>query len=143
MNTPILRDSVTDLEKTIFNFVKHNAYDAITSTYEMKLDILEQSFYKDYIENKKEEFIKEFKKINFYDPNMFTNVDNNNDFRGLKQTLHNFKLAVADLFKTDGVLPQITLSTTSPSPSLDSMKKIPYNKMDIKPTGKDYGLLFR
>lgn len=144
MNKLTLKDDITGLAKTIYDFVVDNEYDEFTSNYEMKYDILDKSFYKNFIENKKEEFLGEFKKINFYDSSIFNCIDNcaiNNDIKNTQKILRNFTLAIFDVFKSDGVLPEVILSKTHPSPPLTFKRG--NNKLDIKPTGGDYGLLFR
>lgn len=134
-----LKENVTGLTRDIFKFVIDKNYDNFTSNYEMKFDI-SASFYNDYIKNRKEAFLEDFKKVNFYDINLFEikNIDNLAD---LQKTLHNFKSAIVDVVKQNGFLAEVKLSKTSESPPLT--KKIGNNKLDIKPTGRDYGLLFR
>lgn len=136
-----LEKDSSELANVIFRFIVNNEYDVFTSNYEMKRDILHKSFYINYIENKKEEFFIEFKKINFDEISMFVDTVDNKDFKNLQKILFNFKLALIESFKNDGVLPKLSLSTTSASPPLT--RKVGNNKLDIKPTGRDYGLLFR
>lgn len=134
-----LKENVTGLTRDVFKFVIDKNYDNFTSNYEMKFDI-SVSFYNDYIKNRKEVFLEDFKKVNFYDINLFE-INNNVNLTDLQKTLYNFKLAIVDVIKQDGVLAEVKLSKTSASPPLT--KKVANNKLDIKPTGRDYGLLFR
>lgn len=117
-----LRENVTWLTKTIYDFVVDNSFDVFTSNYEMKHDIIDKLFYKNHIEDKKEEFIKEFKTINFYDQELY-NLEDWEVLKNTQKTLYKFKLAVVDILKNDGVLSAVTLSTTNPIPPVSKERK--------------------
>ncbi len=138
-NNISLKKNIKGLTSEIFKFVIDNNYDIFTSNYEMKLDI-SNSFYNKHIKNSKEDFIVDFKNVDFYDNNLY-NTTESKELANLQKTLFNFKLAIVDVMRQNGALSAVKMSTTSASPPLT--RKMGNNKLDIKPTGRDYGLLFR
>lgn len=136
-----LKKGSNHLAKVIFNFVIDNDYGIFTSDYEMQHDIIYKSFYTNHIKRKKEKIIKELNDINFYDNHLFITSLDREELIDIQKTLYNFQLAIIDVLKQDGSLIKGEASKTSPSPPLTV--KVGNNKLDIKPTGKDYGLLFR
>ena len=145
MNTvftnPQLKKDASDFAKAIFNFVIENRYDEFTSRYDMQRDMLNKSFYKNEIENRKKNLLEELKKVDFYENQLFDNSYEREELMEIQKTLYNFQLAIGHLFMQKGKIPRGRGSVTSVNPPLT--RKVGNNKLDIKPTGRDYGLLFR
>lgn len=136
-----LKTGASPITKSIFNFVIENDYDVFTSSYDMQRDILDKSFYKKYIKDSKDVFLRELKKMNFYDAQLFENSREDEGLKEIQKTLYNFQLAIISILMQNGKIPKGKGSVTSANPPLTV--KIGNNKLDIKPTGRDYGLLFR
>lgn len=135
-----LNHNASDFAKTIFNFVKEKKYDVYTSGYNMQRDIIDTKFYQDYIQDRKETIIQELEDMNFYENEMFENANQTNHLAQIQKILDKFQIAILSIFLQGGKIPKGIGSTTSADSPLP--KKLGNNKLDIKPTGRDYGLLF-
>ena len=136
-----LKNDANNFAKTIFDFVIDNKYDSLTSNFDMQRDIINKSFYKNYVQNRAETLVRELESINFYDNQIYENAPDIGRLEKIQKTLNNFQLAVFKVFIQDGKMLQGKGSVTSVNSPLQ--RKFGNNKLDIKPSGRDYGLLFR
>lgn len=136
-----LKNDANIFAKTIFNFVIESKYDSLTSIFDMQRDIINKSFYLNHIQNRAETLVKDLEGINFYENQIYENVPDIERLEKIQKTLNNFQLAIFKVFIQEGKMLQGKGSVTSVNSPLQ--RKFGNNKLDIKPTGRDYGLLFR
>ena len=133
--------------KVFLEFLSKRNYDEFTFVYDVKKDLTEdkcyenntKSFYDFYVKEDKETFLKN---IGSFDISMFNFKEaKDKKFKNIFfKTFCRFFLELISLIKNNGVIPIVKYSVTSASPPLTFKRG--NNKLEIKPTGKDYGFLF-
>jgi len=125
-----LKETCPEGVKDFFNFVIENNIDEYHTLSEIRGKLEGQSF-----------DIIELKNFSFYDINNFDCEHNQEMFTFIctlarsKEEYHLMLYPEKDLSKFGKLERQV-------SPPLEAYKYIPHNKMDIKDSGRSYGLLF-
>lgn len=94
-------------------------------------------------------FIKEYsvkasdlKGFSFYEINNFKGSEKDVKLFTLMCTCARFRDEILVIFRDKGGKPKPIKLIRQVSPPLEAYKYIPFNKMDIKPSGRSYGLTF-
>lgn len=133
MDTDILLKPRTNkIVSILYKYAVEQNFDSLTEILKMKF------FVEETIELQKITF-GQLNKINFFEERLYHNPENK-DLYETQKTLSNFKFAILD-FKKNGINRE-PKKVYHLSPDHTPGQKVYYNKLGIKPTGRDYGLLF-
>ncbi len=127
----------------IINLVKKHSLSEYATMSEMV--ILVKSEQNAILGNKEiniEEFKKSLNSFDFFNNDNYVN-NSNVDLFDYQNLFFKFKNAIVEYLNNKDIKDKKSQYFTLPSsPSLDAFTKVGNNKLDIMPTGRDYGLLF-
>lgn len=132
-------DNVCNIIKLV---KKHNLSEYATMS---EMAILVKNEHNVLVGNEKiniEEFKKSLNSFDFFNNDNYVN-ENHIDLFNYQNVLYKFKNAIVEYLNNKDIKDKKSQYFTLPSsPSLDAFTKVGNNKLDIMPTGRDYGLLF-
>lgn len=134
-----LDSNINGLTRDIYNFVLEKQYDNFTSEFEMMKDI--RNDFSSLINDKNEVYIK-LKEVNYFKRGVFI-AEETVDISDFKNTLFKFILTLENYLKDNNEIINENSSIKVTYNYNDRFQKVGMNKLNIKPTGRGYGLLFR
>lgn len=140
-----LRCHINSDIKFILDFAKQNSIDEYSSVSDIREMIRQCSFLKFKDKGRKEIFIENTEGFNFFNKDNYYNLPNYiiTSYYDLFSTLMLILMEVLNFLKTEGKdFRNENILRRRVSPPLEAFKKVNHNNLDIKPTGRDYGLLF-
>ncbi|PPZ90524.1 hypothetical protein C3729_12975 [Cloacibacterium normanense] len=135
-----LNDSVDKDIKFIYTFAKTNGLDEYSSVSEIREKIRNDKKLNS-IPSKKS-YINKLNRFSFFDPSnvKYKKSEDAYDILSLLTLIKNEIITYLNNKKTDFSKQNILRRRVSPP--LEAFKSVGHNNLDIKPTGRDYGLLF-
>ncbi|MFA6073635.1 MAG: hypothetical protein WC758_05970 [Candidatus Woesearchaeota archaeon] len=140
-----LKNSINELVDELFSFVKNNNINDDTSLPKMREYIKENYHEKllSYSESELEIFIEKIKHENFYNDALY-NCKTPSNLYSFMNSLDSFRCEM--IYYIEGRIskkerPHHKLVRMI-SPPIEAYEYIGHSKIDIKPTGRDFGLLF-